>query len=217
MLILKDWQNETRGQGADAEPSEAGPLFLAGRPSCSEQDVVHLSPKTDKDLGKVTILFMISANIPKSDVPELPFLRPAHTLIPTVIDMQDVQRQIAALLDTCEHSAPPGFEQLPRQQRRPCLGWIGPKDDDDFVLLEPMQVEGEEERRRARGKLKSRWDEKPDDVVQNVATRPLSNNNAERVAAQSTKAPDVSYYLCIGLNQGEPHVVNLVYDKLFSF
>lgn len=139
---FEDWQNETRGQGADVEPSEAGPLFLADRPSCSEH--VHLSPKT---------------------VPELPFLRPAQTLIPTVIDMQDVQRQIAVLLDTCEHSAPPGFEQLPRQQHRPCLGWIGPKDDDDFVLLEPMPVEGEEERRRARGKLKSRWDEKPDDVV----------------------------------------------------
>ena len=104
-------------------------------------------------------------------VPELPSLPPAQSHIsawpkdPTVIDMQDVQRQITALLDTCKHSGPPGFEQSPRQQRRPCLGWIGPKNDDDFVLLEPMPVEGEQERRRARGKLKSRWDEKPDDVV----------------------------------------------------
>lgn len=58
----------------------------------------------------------------------------------------------------------PGFEHFTRRAsttRKPCLGWIGPKDDSDFVLLRPYPVQHSERRR----KCKSRWDEKPDVAV----------------------------------------------------
>ncbi|KAL9239302.1 hypothetical protein vseg_013638 [Gypsophila vaccaria] len=47
--------------------------------------------------------------------------------------------------------------------RKQYFGWIGPKDDDDYVLLKPAPVQSwrTDERRRKR---KSRWDVGPLDV-----------------------------------------------------
>ncbi|KAK9755659.1 hypothetical protein RND81_01G041300 [Saponaria officinalis] len=52
---------------------------------------------------------------------------------------------------------------LPVSGRKPYYGWIGPKDEDDYVLLKCAPVNGwrTAERRRKR---KSRWDVGPHDV-----------------------------------------------------
>ncbi|KAH9604940.1 hypothetical protein KSS87_018615 [Heliosperma pusillum] len=48
--------------------------------------------------------------------------------------------------------------------RKPCFGWIGPKDEDDYVLLKPAPVRGWKTGEWPR-KRKSRWDVGPDDVA----------------------------------------------------
>ncbi|XP_074268880.1 uncharacterized protein LOC141592188 [Silene latifolia] len=52
----------------------------------------------------------------------------------------------------------------PLKVRKPCFGWIGPKDEDDYVLLKPAPVQGWKSG-EWRKKRKSRWDVGPNDVV----------------------------------------------------
>lgn len=81
------------------------------------------------------------------------------------------QEKTAGLSEAYMLSAPPGFERFSPLQlgfavrkRNPCLGWIGPANDEDFILLKPATVLGRRTGDRPR-KRKSRWDVGPNDVV----------------------------------------------------
>lgn len=88
------------------------------------------------------------------------------------IDIALIKEKIAALTETYMLPAPPGFEQHPcsqfgyasstKRKRKPYLGWVGPKDDNDFVLLEPAPVAGWKNRPWPKNR-KSRWDVGPND------------------------------------------------------
>ncbi|XP_010696410.1 uncharacterized protein LOC104908938 isoform X2 [Beta vulgaris subsp. vulgaris] len=125
------------GEDGEAEPSEVGPSSEASEPLCSNQDTALATPITDA-----------------------PSPSPLAVLTPTSSPAGNLtSASITATIDVANREN--GFAV---RKRNPCLGWIGPANDEDFILLKPATVLGRRTGDRPR-KRKSRWDVGPNDVV----------------------------------------------------
>lgn len=75
------------------------------------------------------------------------------------------EEKIAGFSSIYTFPSPPGFEHIVKERitarkRKPCFGWMGPEDDEDFVFLTPSPVWGRTTGEKQR-KRKSRWDVGP--------------------------------------------------------
>lgn len=158
---FRDSTNEAGGNGGnEVEPSEAEPLIESSEPSCFNQESGLADPS---EVLKPTFSPDENVTSPTKNTTSNEVNRPNGIPIK--------KEAIAARSEDYMLSCPPGFEHLfPIQlgfastKRKPCLGWIGPKDDQDYVLLEPAPFLGCKTGLKPR-KRKSRWDVGPNDVV----------------------------------------------------